>query len=73
MERYERIYMSRKQMIINNFIGGISWGAGATIGLALFFAVLGLVLNKIDWIPVVGEFLTKLNVYISQNTPHLLK
>ena len=73
MERYKNVLMERKQIIINNFLGGISWGVGATLGLAIFFAILGLVLSKFDWIPVIGQFLTKINLYVSQNSPHLLK
>lgn len=73
MEKYKNVLMGRKQIIINNFLGGISWGIGATVGLAIFFAILGLILSKFDWIPFVGQFVAKLNLYVSQNSPHLLK
>lgn len=73
MQPFEKVERSKKQIILNNFLGGIAWGVGATLGLAIFFAILGLVLSKFDWIPFIGQFITKINLYISQSGPHLIK
>lgn len=72
-EPYERVVMRKRHIILNNFIGGISWGLGATLGLAIVLTVLGFILSKLDWIPVVGEFVSKISVYVSQKSLHLLQ
>lgn len=73
MQPFEKVERSRKQIIANNFLGGIAWGLGATIGLTVVLAVLGFVLSKANLIPIIGDFITKITVYVSQSTPHLLK
>jgi hypothetical protein len=71
MERYEQIKISRKQIFINNFIGGIAWALGATIGLALIVAVLTLILKNVNLIPVVGDFVAKIIQFIISKNPNL--
>ena len=69
MDNYKKVVMNKKQIITNNFIGGISWGLGATIGLAVVLAILGFVLGKVDFVPVVGDFAARVSIYTSQRTP----
>ena len=47
---------SRKQILIDNFLGGIAWGLGASIGVSIILALLGFIASKINLIPVVGTF-----------------
>ena len=35
----------KKDIIIGNFLGGISWGAGSVLGATVVIAVLGWTLN----------------------------
>ncbi len=72
MEKHEQIHKTRLQIFINNFLGGIAWGLGATVGVSIFFAVVAFVLSKINLIPVVGNFVSGVAVYILQNNPNLL-
>jgi len=65
MEKYEEIHRSRKKMIINNFLGGISWGLGATIGATIILAILGFVLQGINLVPIIGDFTSQISEYIS--------
>lgn len=58
MQPYEKVLMNRKQIIVNNFLGGIFWGLGATIGLAIVLAVLGFVVGRLDWVPVIGNIIS---------------
>ncbi len=60
----EHIYRSRKQIITNNFLGGVAWGIGVTIGLALFFGILAFISTHIDFVPIVGEFISNVIDYI---------
>ena len=56
--------LSKVEIIINNFLGGISWGLGATVGLSLFFVLLGVIAKEINLVPVVGSFVSQVINYI---------
>ena len=56
--------LSRSEIIINNFLGGISWGLGATVGLSLFFVLLGVIAKEVNLVPVVGSFVSQVINYI---------
>lgn len=71
MEPMERINRSLKRMLLNNFLGGIAWGLGATIGLSVFVAILTLILKQINLVPIVGEFLSKVIEYMMHNNTTL--
>lgn len=73
MQPHEAIHKNRKEIIINNFIGGISWGLGATIGFSVIFGILGIILKKINLIPIIGNFVSQITSFVLQNNPHLLK
>lgn len=51
---------SRKQILVNNFLAGIAWGIGTTIGVGTILAVLALIISKINFIPVFGSFLAQI-------------
>lgn len=63
----ENIYRTRRQMITNNFLGGIAWGVGVTIGLTLFFAVLAFVSSHVNFVPIVGSFVSNVLNYVLTN------
>ena len=58
MQPYEEVEKNRKHIIINNFIGGVSWGLGVTIGLAIVLAILGFVIGKFGFVPFFGKFIS---------------
>jgi len=69
---YERSsILSKKQIVLNNFLGGISWGVGATIGLSLLFILLGFVARAVNLVPVVGTFVSEVINYILATNPHM--
>ncbi|OGH09658.1 MAG: hypothetical protein A2152_01035 [Candidatus Levybacteria bacterium RBG_16_35_6] len=72
-ERYEQVNKGMGHIFRNNFIGGIAWGLGATVGVAIILAVLTLILRQINLIPVVGNFVAGVVEFISENNPHLIK
>lgn len=72
-EPHERVYRTKKRIMIDNFVGGIAWGLGATIGLAIVFTLLGLILNNIGVVPILGEFILNINEYVLQNQPQLVQ
>lgn len=46
-------------MLLYNFLGGISWSLGVLIGAGLIFSAVAYFVGKIDFIPILGEFLSK--------------
>ncbi|HSX40070.1 MAG TPA: DUF5665 domain-containing protein [Candidatus Saccharimonadales bacterium] len=64
MQKYEQVYRNWKRMTWDNFLGGIAWGLGATIGLAIVVGVLTFVLKQVNVVPVIGNFASQVNTYI---------
>ncbi len=71
MQPFEKVERSKGQIILNNFLGGIAWGLGATIGLAVFLAVVGFVVSKIDWVPIVGNLFSQIFEQALKSNPQL--
>lgn len=70
MQKYEQaLETNRKKIFVNNFIGGIAWALGSTIGLTIILALLTFVLSKVDLIPIIGTYLAKLNAFTATHTP----
>jgi hypothetical protein len=63
-EKHELIYRGRKEIFINNLIGGIGWSFGAIIGTALLLGVLGLIAKNINFVPIVGDFVSNVVDYV---------
>lgn len=69
MDRHEHVqheHTKLPKIFVNNFIGGIAWGLGASVGVSLLLALSGFVLSKINLIPVVGNFIAQLSMYLEQ-------
>jgi hypothetical protein len=72
MERFEQVKCSKKQIFINNFLGGLSWALGVTVGLAVIISVLGLILRHVNLIPFFGNFIGGIIEFIITKNPNLL-
>ena len=72
-DRHELVTKPRKHIFFNNFLGGFAWGLGATIGLSVFLAIVGLIGKYVDLVPVVGNFVSKVLIFVLQNNPQLIK
>ena len=72
MEQHEKVYRTRKKIAIDNFIGGIAWSIGVLVGGTIVVALLGFVLGKVNLIPVIGDFVSQITMYV-QNNSQLLK
>ena len=64
---YNHVTHSLRRIIINNFMGGIAWGLGATIGLAIVLGILGVILGRINTIPLVGNFVIQIVKFVEEN------
>jgi hypothetical protein len=71
MQDYEKSVLPRtkKQILLNNFLGGVSWGIGSALGAALLVLILGYVISKINIIPVVGSFVADVQQVAQQKQP----
>ena len=72
-DKHEHVNRPRKHIFLNNFLGGLAWGLGATIGLSLIVFVLGLLAKYVDLVPLVGDFVARVIEFILQNEPQLVK
>lgn len=48
--------MSKKDIIVSNFLGGLSWGLGSVIGATIVVAIVIKVLGIINFVPLIGNF-----------------
>lgn len=63
--------LSKKQIIINNFFGGIAWALGATVGLSFIFILLSIIAKEVNLVPVVGSFVSQVINYILATNPNV--
>ena len=71
MEQTEKVHRSLKQMLFHNFLGGIAWGLGVTVGLSLLLAFVALVIKEINLVPIVGQFMSDVLMYMVKSNPNL--
>lgn len=68
VQKYERAYrLSTGRIMLNNFLGGISWAIGSVIGLAILFAVLGYIASHVNIVPYIGNFIADILKYLQTN------
>lgn len=48
-------FKSRKRIITDNFIGGMSWGLGTVIGATIIVGILGLAVVRTKNVPLLGD------------------
>lgn len=73
MEPYKNVERSKKQIIINNFIGGVSWGLGVTLGLGILLAIFGFILSKVNLVPFIGQSISTGIEGALKNNPQFFK
>ncbi len=49
-------FMKRKDIIINNFLGGVSWGVGTVIGATLVAAIIIGILRSVGVFSVIPQY-----------------
>jgi len=76
MARFEQAARNLKDILINNFLGGLAWAVGATVGISIIIFLLTNVFKNVGWIPFIGDFISNLTSYVLSNlqsNPQLVK
>lgn len=61
----EKTYHNPRVLIWRGFLIGLASGLGATIGVAIVLALLGLFVREFGGLPVIGQWLQGLNSSIN--------
>lgn len=70
-QKYDHVHSNLGRIFINNFTGGIAWGLGASVGVSLILAVLGILSKQLNLVPFVGTFVADVIEFINTTRPHL--
>ncbi|OGH23689.1 MAG: hypothetical protein A2958_02860 [Candidatus Levybacteria bacterium RIFCSPLOWO2_01_FULL_38_13] len=76
MARFEQAAKTLKEILLNNFLGGLAWAIGATVGISIIIFLLTNVFRNVGWIPFIGDFISNLTSYVLtnlQSNPQLVK
>lgn len=71
MEPVEKVYRSRAKMLLDNFLGGIVWAVGVWVGTTVIIAVLIYFISRIDFIPIIGDFIAKITEHVAKENSFL--
>jgi len=63
---HTRIHISTGKVVLNNFLGGLSWGFGTVLGATLVVALVIFVLTKLNDVPIIGDFFSSILQTIQQ-------
>ena len=67
---YIEVSPSAKKRFFVGLLGGIGWGLGVIIGSTILVAVIAFLVSKIDFVPILGKFLSDiLQASQSSQTP----
>lgn len=72
LQPYEKIgRRSLQDIVFYNFIGGLAWALGATIGLSVIIWTLTVVAQNVNLVPIVGNFVSQVINFILATNPNL--
>ena len=61
-----KVYKDAKELFWHNLLGGIGWGLGSVLGATIIVGILGLLLNWLGGLPVIGRWLGEWSEAIRQ-------
>jgi len=67
----EASHKSLKKILRDNFIGGIAWGLGVTVGVSIILAIGSFLIARIDYVPIIGSFIVDIVNFVQNNNPNL--
>lgn len=57
VDNYNAINKSKKEIMLNNFLGGISWAVGTAVGASLIVGLITLVLTQLKNVDIIGPII----------------
>ncbi|OGD86615.1 hypothetical protein A2164_01775 [Candidatus Curtissbacteria bacterium RBG_13_35_7] len=66
-EKFKNIQRPLGKMLLYNFLGGIFWGFGALIGTTIIVAIVAFFATRIDFVPIIGQFVTDIIKEVTQS------
>ena len=51
---------SIKQVLIHNFVAGMAWGVGTTIGVGAILTLSVFLVSKVNFVPIFGSYLAQI-------------
>jgi hypothetical protein len=58
LDQYIQTLLNRRRLMWINFLTGIMSGLGGAIGATLVLALLVYILGRLEWIPIIGKWIT---------------
>lgn len=58
--KYLQPYKNKKQIMFDNFLGGLFWSLGTFVGLTILVGAAGYFIAKIDFIPIIGGWMSQI-------------
>lgn len=58
--KYLQPYKTKRQIVADNFLGGIAWSFGTIVGFALLAVAVGFFISRINLIPIIGNWIAQI-------------
>lgn len=58
--------ISKRSLMLSNFLGGLAWGLGSVVGATIVVALLIGFLKTINFVPIVGNFASQVIQVVDQ-------
>lgn len=55
-----------QSQFFKGFIGGLGWSVGATLGFAVFVALISMILNLLGGLPHIGNVLADIVIFTNE-------
>lgn len=62
------VYRSKGQLMLANFLGGISWGFGSVLGATIIAAIVLILLKSLGGLPVIGSYISDIAKSVTTTT-----
>lgn len=63
--KHNDVNKNKKDIFLNNLIGGIAWGIGLTVGASLVLTIAGIIITKVNTVPLVGDYVESVTKYVA--------
>jgi len=70
-QKHFNVERGLRRIMVSNFVGGVAWGLGVTVGASVLLGILGYFASNIGIIPVIGKFIQDLLTFLNQNSPQM--